>query len=231
MLSDRIPSRADIRLIRSLGQKKFREELGLFVAEGEKMVGEALTQKRFPVEAVYRLSDVGEEVMGRLPCPRRAAHPSGGDTGQCPGPSIALRPLPRTGLRPRPGERRHHPALSRLVRHRHRLPLPRLRRPVQPQDRPGHHGLHLPLVQGCTAAGIPVYATALDGEDIRSAAIDTSRALILMGSERDGLSPALMAAATRRLHIPSFASNPDGAAESLNVAIATAVTCYEFRRR
>ena len=66
MLSDRIPSRADIRLIRSLGQKKFREELGLFVVEGEKMVGEALTQKRFPVEAVYRLSDVGEEVMGRM---------------------------------------------------------------------------------------------------------------------------------------------------------------------
>ena len=29
MLSDRIPSKADIRLIRSLGQKKFREELGL----------------------------------------------------------------------------------------------------------------------------------------------------------------------------------------------------------
>ena len=32
MLSDRIPSKADIRLIRSLGQKKFREELGLFVS-------------------------------------------------------------------------------------------------------------------------------------------------------------------------------------------------------
>ena len=87
------------------------------------------------------------------------------------------------------------------------------------------------LVRGCTAAGIPVYATALDGEDIRSTALDTTRALILMGSERDGLSPALMTAATRRLHIHSFASNPDGAAESLNVAIATAVTCYEFRRR
>ena len=52
MLSDRIPSKADIRLIRSLGQKKFREELGLFVVEGEKMVGEALTQKRYQVEAV-----------------------------------------------------------------------------------------------------------------------------------------------------------------------------------
>ena len=46
MLTDRIPSKADIRLIRSLGQKKFRQEHGLFVVEGEKMVGEALAQKR-----------------------------------------------------------------------------------------------------------------------------------------------------------------------------------------
>ena len=66
MLTDRIPSKADIRLIRSLGQKKFRQEHGLFVVEGEKMVGEALTQKRYQVEAVYRTSDIGEETMGRM---------------------------------------------------------------------------------------------------------------------------------------------------------------------
>ena len=248
MLSDRIPSRADIRLIRSLGQKKFREELGLFVVEGEKMVGEALTQKRFPVEAVYRLSDVGEEVMGRM------SHLSS------PSPALAVLRIPQEEMQ----DNAPAPALpSGLC-----LGLDSVRDPgnagtilrladwfgigtvylspdcvdlYNPKTVQATMGsifrqravtcdLHA-LVRGCTAAGIPVYATALDGEDIRSAALDTSRALILMGSERDGLSPALMAAATRRLHIPSFASNPDGAAESLNVAIATAVTCYEFRRR
>ena len=248
MLSDRIPSKADIRLIRSLGQKKFREELGLFVVEGEKMVGEALTQKRFPVEAVYRLSDVGEEAMGRM------SHLSS------PSPALAVLRIPQEEIQ----DNAPAPALpSGLC-----LGLDSVRDPgnagtilrladwfgigtvylspdcvdlYNPKTVQATMGsifrqravtcdLHA-LVRGCTAAGIPVYATALDGEDIRSATIDTSRALILMGSERDGLSPALMSAATRRLHIPSFASNPDAAAESLNVAIATAVTCYEFRRR
>lgn len=248
MLSDRIPSRADIKLIRSLGQKKFREELGLFVVEGEKMVGEALTQKRFPVEAVYRLSDIGEEVMERM------SHLSS------PSPALAVLRIPQEEIQ----DNAQAPALpSGLC-----LGLDSVRDPgnvgtiLRLADwfgictaylSPDCVDLYNPktvqatmgsifrqravtcdlnaLVRGCTAAGIPVYATALDGEDIRSAALDTTRALILMGSERNGLSPALMAAATRRLHIPSFASNPDGAAESLNVAIATAVTCYEFRRR
>ena len=246
MLTDRIPSKADIRLIRSLGQKKFRQEHGLFVVEGEKMVGEALTQKRYQVEAVYRTSDIGEETMGRM------SHLSS------PSPALAVLRIPTDGIPDRAS------ALpSGLC-----LGLDSVRDPgnvgtiLRLADWFGIETVYLSpdcadlynpktiqatmgsifrqravfcslpqLVRGCTAAGIPVYATALDGEDIRSAGLCASRALILMGSERDGLSPALMAAATSRLHIPSFASNPDGAAESLNVAIATAVTCYEFRRR
>ena len=246
MLTDRIPSKADIRLIRSLGQKKFRQEHGLFVVEGEKMVGEALIQKRYQVEAVYRTSDIGEETMGRM------SHLSS------PSPALAVLRIPTDGI----------PDRSSALPSGLCLGLDSVRDPgnvgtilrladwfgictvylspdcvdlYNPKTVQATMGsifrqravtcdLHA-LVRGCTAAGIPVYATALDGEDIRSAALDTTRALILMGSERDGLSPALMSAATCRLHIPSFASNPDGAAESLNVAIATAVTCYEFRRR
>ncbi|HIR95012.1 MAG TPA: RNA methyltransferase [Candidatus Coprenecus stercorigallinarum] len=246
MLTDRIPSKADIRLIRSLGQKKFRQEHGLFVVEGEKMVGEALTQKRFPVEAVYRTADIGEELMGRM------------SLLSSPSPALAVLRIPSDGI----------PDRSSALPSGLCLGLDSVRDPgnvgtilrladwfgigtvylspdcvdlYNPKTVQATMGsifrqravtcdLHA-LVRGCTAAGIPVYATALDGDDIRSAALDTFRALILMGSERDGLSPALMAAATRRLHIPSFASNPDGVAESLNVAIATAVTCYEFRRR
>ena len=86
MLTDRIPSKADIRLIRSLGQKKFRQEHGLFVVEGEKMVGEALTQKRYQVEAVYRTSDIGEETMGRM------SHLSS------PSPALAVLRIPTDGI-------------------------------------------------------------------------------------------------------------------------------------
>lgn len=246
MLTDRIPSKADIRLIRSLGQKKFRQEHGLFVVEGEKMVGEALTQKRFSVEAVYRTSDIGEETMGRM------SHLSS------PSPALAVLRIPTDGIPDRASALpsglclgldsvRDPGNVGTILRLADWFGIGTvylspdcvdLYNPKTVQATMGSIfrqravtcDLHA-LVRGCTAAGIPVYATALDGEDIRSAALDTSRALILMGSERDGLSPALMAAATRRLHIPSFACNPDGAAESLNVAIATAVTCYEFRRR
>ena len=245
MLTDLIPSKADIRLIRSLGQKKFRQEHGLFVVEGEKMVGEALTQKRFSVEAVYRTSDIGEETMGRM------SHLSS------PSPALAVLRIPSDGIPDRASALpsglclgldsvRDPGNVGTILRLADWFGIGTvylspdcvdLYNPKTVQATMGSIfrqravtcDLHA-LVRGCTAAGIHVYATALDGEDIRSAALDTSRALILMGSERDGLSPALMTAATRRLHIPSFACNPD-AAESLNVAIATAVTCYEFRRR
>ena len=246
MLTDRIPSKADIRLIRSLGQKKFRQEYGLFVVEGEKMVGEALAQKRYQVEAVYRTSDIGEETMGRM------SHLSS------PSPALAVLRIPSDGIPDRvsalpsglclgldsvrdPGNVGTILRLADWFGIETVYLSPDCADLYNPKTIQATMGsifrqravtcdLHA-LVRGCTAAGIPVYATALDGEDIRSAALDTSRALILMGSERDGLSPALMTAATRRLHIPSFACNPDAAAESLNVAIATAVTCYEFRRR
>lgn len=246
MLTDRIPSKADIRLIRSLGQKKFRQEHGLFVVEGEKMVGEALAQKRYQVEAVYRTSDIGEETMGRM------SHLSS------PSPALAVLRIPSDGIPDRASALpsglclgldsvRDPGNVGTILRLADWFGISTvylspdcvdLYNPKTVQATMGSIfrqravtcDLHA-LVRGCTAAGIPVYATALDGDDIRSAALDTFRALILMGSERDGLSPALMAAATRRLHIPSFASNPDGVAESLNVAIATAVTCYEFRRR
>ena len=245
-MTDRIPSKADIRLIRSLGQKKFRQEHGLFVVEGEKMVGEALTQKRYQVEAVYRTSDIGEETMGRM------SHLSS------PSPALAVLRIPTDGIPDRASALpsglclgldsvRDPGNVGTILRLADWFGIGTvylspdcvdLYNPKTVQATMGSIfrqravtcDLHA-LVRGCTAAGIPVYATALDGEDIRSAALDTSRALILMGSERDGLSPALIAAATRRLHIPSFARNPDAAAESLNVAIATAVTCYEFRRR
>ena len=245
MLSDRIPSKADIRLIRSLGQKKFRQEHGLFVVEGEKMVGEALTQKRYQVEAVYRTSDIGEETMGRM------SHLSS------PSPALAVLRIPTDGI----------PVCASALPSGLCLGLDSVRDPgnvgtiLRLADWFGIETVYLSpdcadlynpktiqatmgsvfrqktatcdlvhLARNCRTAGIPVYSTALEGgEDIRG--LCASRALILMGSERDGLAPELMAAASCRLHIPSFARNVDGAAESLNVAIATAVTCYEFRRR
>ena len=54
-----------IKFIRSLAQKKFRDETGLFIVEGEKMVEEALASG-LKVENVYRADEIGNEAMSRI---------------------------------------------------------------------------------------------------------------------------------------------------------------------
>ncbi len=78
-------------------------------------------------------------------------------------------------------------------------------------------------------ADVPVYGTLLDGENIYQQPLE-NRGLIVMGNEGKGISPALAQKVNRRLLIPNF---PEGrpTADSLNVAIATAITCAEFRRQ
>ena len=55
----------EIKKVRSLSEKKFRDRLGLFCVEGEKMVKEAMNS-RFKVETVYRKDEIGEESMSRI---------------------------------------------------------------------------------------------------------------------------------------------------------------------
>ena len=74
----------------------------------------------------------------------------------------------------------------------------------------------------------PVYGTLLDGDNIYTQPL-TPNGLIVMGNEGNGISPDIRARVNHRLLIPSY--RQDDTAESLNVAIATAITCSEFRRR
>ena len=90
------------------------------------------------------------------------------------------------------------------------------------------YGDLLGLVESLSA-DVPVYGTLLDGENIYQQPLE-NRGLIVMGNEGKGISPALAQKVNRRLLIPNF---PEGrpTADSLNVAIATAITCAEFRRQ
>ena len=74
----------------------------------------------------------------------------------------------------------------------------------------------------------PVYGTLLDGDDIYQQPL-SQNGIIVMGNEGNGISPEIRAKVNRRLLIPRFRTGDS--AESLNVAIATAITCSEFRRR
>lgn len=71
---------------------------------------------------------------------------------------------------------------------------------------------------------IPVYGALLEGNNLYKEQLSTN-GLIIMGNESKGISAELLPFINRKIHIPRF-----GEAESLNVAIATALICSEFRR-
>jgi TrmH family RNA methyltransferase len=74
----------------------------------------------------------------------------------------------------------------------------------------------------------PVYGTFLDGKNIYEESL-SQEGLVIMGNEGNGISDAVRSRVNRRLLIPDF--HQGETADSLNVAIATAITCSEFRRR
>jgi len=76
---------------------------------------------------------------------------------------------------------------------------------------------------------VPVYGTFLDGKDMYEETL-SANGLIVMGNEGNGISKVIASLVNKRLYIPNY---PKGqkTSESLNVAVATAVICAEFRRR
>lgn len=74
-----------------------------------------------------------------------------------------------------------------------------------------------------------IYGTFLDGKNIYSESL-TSSGLIVMGNEGKGISKEIEGYINRKLYIPNYPADRE-TSESLNVAIATAVTCAEFRRQ
>lgn len=91
------------------------------------------------------------------------------------------------------------------------------------------HYCDLVELMQCLNAQVPIYGTFLDGNDIYSQPLE-NHGLIVMGNEGRGISAPVELCVNQRLFIPPY---PVGRAtsESLNVAIATAVVCAEFRRR
>lgn len=76
---------------------------------------------------------------------------------------------------------------------------------------------------------IPIYGTFLNGNVIYDEEL-SGNGLIVMGNEGKGVSPEVESLINKRLYIPNYPQERK-TSESLNVAIATAVICAEFRRR
>jgi tRNA G18 (ribose-2'-O)-methylase SpoU len=75
---------------------------------------------------------------------------------------------------------------------------------------------------GFTVCALTPSADAVDVADINV----TDKMVVLVGSERAGLSGAAVAASTHHVRIPMAAG-----VDSLNVAAATAIACYALRKR
>lgn len=228
---------AEIKQIRSLREKKFRDEYGLFVVEGEKMVAEALNSN-FEVVRVYRKDEIGESAMERI------------SQFSTPSPVLAVVSKPQpAGLRLEKGlflaldGVRDPGNMGTIIRLAEWFGIstvfvsadcvevwnPKViqssmgsifRVKVVTSDVPA-------LCRRFKEEGMPVYGTFLDGTDIYAQEL-RKEGLIVMGNESNGVSAATAAEVDSRLYIPSYG---DSKAESLNVAVATAVTLAEFRRR
>ena len=232
-------SKNDIKDIRALGQKKFRDERGLFVVEGEKLVEEAL-RSGFDVVGHYRMEEIGEETMARI---SQLTHPS---------PVLAVVRQPEQPALPSVGPDelvlaldgiRDPGNLGTILRIadwfgiRHVLASAdtvELYNPKVVQATMGavfrvqvYYG---DLVRSFASLRMTaVYGTFLEGDPIYETPL-AKGGILVMGSEANGISPEVAAAVTQKLYIPPY---PAGArtSESLNVAVATAIACSEFRRR
>lgn len=229
---------AEIKRVRSLREKKFRDEFGQFVVEGEKMVEEALTSG-FRVNAVYRMDEVGAEAMERM---SQLSSPS-------PVLAVVEKPAPRglvleRGLYLGLDSVRDPGNMGTILRLADWFGVStvfaspdsvEIFNPKVVQASMGSvfrvHAVYSNLPDICRrfrAADMPVYGTFLDGDDIYSLGL-SSEGLVIMGNEANGISAEVAKFVSSRLFIPSSAKGRT--AESLNVAAATAITLSEFRRR
>lgn len=76
---------------------------------------------------------------------------------------------------------------------------------------------------------VPVFGTFLDGNNIYESEL-SANGLIVMGNEGNGISKEVSALINKRILIPNYPQGNE-TTDSLNVAIATAIVCSEFRRR
>jgi len=74
-----------------------------------------------------------------------------------------------------------------------------------------------------------IYGTFLDGDNIYEQEL-SHNGFLMMGSESHGISNKWAPYINRKLFIPGYPLN-SASSESLNISVATAISCSEFRRR
>jgi TrmH family RNA methyltransferase len=244
-------SKATQKWIRSLEIKKFRQELGLFLAEGTKVVTDLMPRLRcrlllatdewleeHPVKAeeicrvennwLERLSlqKTPQEVMAVFYIPTNSLCQADLDKGLF----LALDTIQDPGN------------LGTILRIADWFGLdgvicsPDTADAFQPKTVQSSMGavgrvrlVYGPLTDWLSATKSAIFGTFLEGEIIYHADLP-AHGIIVMGNEGKGISPPVSSLITRKLFIPDYPLGASGS-ESLNVSAATAIVCSEFRRR
>lgn len=242
-------TKARIARLRSLQDKKHREALGLFVVEGEKVVGELLAAG-FPFLELYA-TDAWRRERPRAAdkpeiTPISAAEMERISHYPTPSPVLAVGRIERKPLAPGALARGLTLALDgiqdpgnvgTMLRIADWFGLARVLLSPDCADlfsqkvinasmgsfaRVAAHPVALP--DALAGAGVPVLGCDLDGADVHTLPVRPD-AVLVIGSEGRGLSPAVRAIVTHYVTIPRV-----GAAESLNAAVAAAIVCDNLRR-
>ena len=239
-------SKNQIKLIRSLELKKNRKREGLFVAEGPKVVGDLLRAGYLPHsifstreqpgaqlvtdDELQRISFLQhpQEVLAVMEIPHD--HPDADLTSASDRLALAL-----DGVQD-PGN------VGTIIRIADWFGIDTIYcsqdtadvyNPKVVQATMGSlahvHIIYCDLPALLRETSCPVYGTLLDGDNIYQQEL-SANGIIIMGNEGNGISPEVRQLITHKLFIPNYHQGPE-TAESLNVAIATAVTCAEFQRQ
>lgn len=238
-------SNNEIKLIKSLSHKKFRDKEKLFTVEGDKMVEEAV-KSGFDIVDIYRKDEIGEERMSRI------------SLQSSPSPVLAVVRMPQmpesiqtpdNGLCIGLDSIRDPGNLGTIIRIADWFGVREIFatqdtvdvfNPKTVQATMGaifrvrmHYTSLEDIGRKFLDAGGKVYGTFLDGNDIYSSDLATGEdcpVMVITGNESNGISNTVSKVVSDRLYIPPFPGSTD-TSESLNAAVATAVTVAEFRRR
>lgn len=243
-------SKNKIKLVRALETKKGREKQGLFVAEGPKVVGDLLAAGFELVELFEEEEDIKKVSFLQHPQGKlgifKLPEQTKTKAGECETTVGAERKvllgenelaLALDGVQD-PGN------LGTIIRVADWFGIERIFCSMDTADcwnpkvvqatmgsiaRVKMYYLNLKELINSLPTDYPIYGTLLDGEDIYEEKL-SANGLIVMGNEGNGISAAIRQRVNRKLLIPNFSVGTTRA-ESLNVAIATAVVCSEFKRR
>lgn len=234
-------SKAQVKWVRSLQQKKNRDAEGVFVAEGEKCVNDLL--EAFPLVLLAtpeNATPVEIEQMSSLRTPQGTIavfrkpiaytqYPLSNlilalDGVQDPGNlGTIIRTCDWFGIHDILCSRDTADCYNPKVVQATMGALARVR----------VHYVDLPIVLAeLRGQGLPLYGTLLDGKNMydTNAIADRQKGVIIMGNEGKGISPEVRQLISHPLFIPSYPADMP-TSESLNVSIATAIVLAEFRRK